>query len=185
MWARPGPKPQHGRYCELVKDGVSWMSDLPAEIEESRDFLDQLEAAPRNSSILMLGLGLGVLIQAMLDLGHKGPVEVIEIDERVAGLVGSQYLGKADQAGMQLRIVMGDAYSHPLPEEAHWDLCYADIWAAIEEQNLPEIERIRRYWGPHCGWLGCWSEKEALWLRGEREAGRIVPGVPVRIRTRV
>ncbi len=180
---RPGPRPPNGRYCELAKDGVTWMSDLPAEIEESRDFLEKLAELPRDSRLLILGLGLGVLIQAAMDLGHKGPVEVVEIDERVAGLVGSQYLGKADAAGMQLRIVMGDAYTYA--PEGHFAACYADIWPAIEEENLPEIQTLRDRYLACCDWFGAWSEKEALWLRGEREAGRIVYGVPVRIRRRV
>lgn len=182
-WNRPTPRPKSGLYTGLRKaedpPGMWWMSDMPNEIMEQWDFLHALQRAPRDSRILIFGLGLGVVLHAALLMEHKGPFDVVEKDARVLALMKEHYEWEARICRAEVRFHLADAFEWEPPEPARWHLGYADIWRDMSEANLEGIAKLRARFGPRCVWFGAWSEAEGQWLRGEREAGRVIPGVPV------
>jgi hypothetical protein len=83
-----GTKP--GEYTGLWLDDRLWMSDTDAE------WFDHLEAVykirrPVTKRVLINGLGLGMVVKAALEQPHVERVDVVELDERVAKLVGPHY----------------------------------------------------------------------------------------------
>lgn len=182
-WDRPTPRPREGQYTGLRKaedPGRWWMSDMPNEVFEHMEFLMALQRAPRNSSILILGLGLGLGLHGALLMRHQGPIDVVEKDGRVLALMQEHYEWEARICRAEVRFHLADAYTwEPPNRETYWHLGYADVFRDMIETNLQGIARLRKRFEKRCLWFGAWSEREALWLKGEREAGRVVPGVPV------
>lgn len=179
-WPRPGKRPRPGIYTELLRDGDVWMSDLPSEtVYEQQPLLRALNRAPRNSPMVILGCGLGVVIRAALLLLHKGPIDVVEIDANVLALCQEHYEEQALFAGATVRFHLANAHDWPEATVGRWAIGWADIWRDLSEANLPQIEALQARYAPRCLWYGSWSEDEGRYLKGEREAGRVVPGIPV------
>ena len=96
------------------------MSDTPAEIE------DHLWAVWRaRGDVLVLGLGLGTVVQALLVKQSVTSVTVVELAPDLIDLVGSHF------TDARLRIVEGDAWTWEPPTGAHYELVWADIWDGI------------------------------------------------------
>ncbi len=79
-YARPG------RYTRLTVDGQLWMTDTDAEMSDHMAFVNHVVAA-RAGHILITGLGLGMVVHAMLLLPRMQRVDVIETDSDVIALV--------------------------------------------------------------------------------------------------
>lgn len=180
LWHRPGPPPKPGIYTELRKDSITWMSDHANEVKEQLDFLNALNRAPHNTPILILGLGLGVVLDAALRMEHKGPIDVVEIDAHVLALVQPQFEEWARLADAEVRFHCANAYEWSGARTGRWGLVWADIDPAIVETNLPGNERLEALYGPRTIWMGVWGKAQAEYLRAHRLSGAPpIPGIPV------
>jgi hypothetical protein len=112
-----------------------WMSDTPAEVLGHYEFV---KAA--HGRILVLGLGLGAVVQHLLRKRCVTSIDVIELNSDVIELV-SPFINDP-----RLRIYQGDGLQ-VRPSQiggGEWDVMFADIWPRIDGENLPDMIRIRK-----------------------------------------
>ena len=137
-----------GWYTRLVKGSGLLMSDTPAEVQ------DHLEAIARaKGHVLINGLGLGVVVQAMLEKPEVEHVTVIEVSPDVIALVGSHY---KERFGDRLDIIEADALTWQPPKGIRYDVVWHDIWDSICTDNLPDMHKLHRKYGRRTDWQGSW-----------------------------
>lgn len=149
---RPVPA---GTYSRLMRGGVVVMSDTPAE---RRDHFEPVRRA--EGRVFIAGLGLGMVLQAVLDKSEVQHVTVVELSEEVIRLVGSHY---QERYGDRLDIQQGDAYAWTPPKGTHlrlFDVAWFDIWDDLCSDNLPLMTKIKRRWVRWAKWRGFWGEHE-------------------------
>lgn len=140
-----------GTYTRLMRGGSLVMSDTPAEW---RDHIGPINRAskPEARTVLLHGLGIGMVLGAILRFPHITSVDVVEKSEDVLRLVGPTYASDA-----RLSLHHGDAMTHPWPAGKRWDVVWHDIWDDICADNWPDIHRLHRRFGRRSGWQGSWS----------------------------
>lgn len=151
-----------GTYTRLDIDGHLWMSDTDAEWRDHREAVWRIQR-PETRTVLINGLGLGMVVQAALDCPHVERVDVVEVDPRVVALVGPHYLRDP-----RVRIHTADAYTVKWPTGTRWDVAWHDIWRDLCTDNLAEMGRLHRRYGRRCGWQGSWG-RPLLEMRRDQE----------------
>lgn len=143
-----------GVYTMLTLDGHLWMSDTTAE---RRDHFEPLYQMWKNDArrVLVNGLGLGMIVKAALTLPSVEHIDVVEVDPRVAKLVGSHY-----EASGRVQIHVCDAYDQAKlwPRGTRWDVGWSDIWSELSEDHLWDMARLNRSYGQRCDWHACWGQ---------------------------
>lgn len=141
------------------------MSDILPEIA---DHMDAIKAA--RGRCLVNGLGLGVVVEAMLRKPEVDRVEVVERDAEVIQLVGTQLFAKYGTQRLTIHAYDAFAFAHhydtmadrlaasDLPQK--FSVVWHDIWPDIHHSNLRGMQRLREMYQPHCAWQGCWAERE-------------------------
>lgn len=145
-------------FTGLYRDGALWMSDTP---DEKRDHYEVLRraGAMRAERVLINGLGLGMIVNALLQLDHVAHIDVVEIDADVIALVGEHYQAAATAAGKSLTIHHGDAYTIAWPPGTRWDVAWHDIWVSLCTDNLDTMAVLHRRYGRRTGWQGSWGKE--------------------------
>jgi hypothetical protein len=158
-----------GTYTRLVRGGTLVMSDTP---DEARDHREAVRRA--TGECLVFGLGLGLVVEAMLQRREVWGVTVVERASEVIALVAPTLQARW---GTRLVVIEGDALTYRMAREAgrgpHFGVVWADIWDAICVENLPSMAALRRYWCPRAGWMDCWCRGECqrlqrAWRREQR-----------------
>jgi hypothetical protein len=144
-----------GTYKRLKRNGVVVMSNTPDEI---RDFMSFVRMS--HGHVLVNGLGLGVLLKALLDKPQVTKVTVIEQSEDVIKLVGDTYL--SDE---RVSIIHCDAFKYEPPKGVKYNAVWHDIWDYITSDNLPEMIKLHRKYGRR-------SEYQESWCRSQCEGIR-------------
>lgn len=156
-----------GTYTRLIYSGIfdtTVMSDTPNEI---RDHLIPIRKALGHC--LINGLGLGVVLQGMLENPDVEHVTVIGLSPEVIKLVGTHY---QDIYGERLTIIQADALEYKPPKGERYDVVWHDIWGNICTDNLPAMHKPHRKYGQRCGWQGSWCrELHEYHLRQEKQRG--------------
>ena len=148
-----------GIYTRLTRHGHVVMSDTPAEKS------DHLSPVLRASNhCLVNGLGLGMVVNAMLLKPEVTKVTVVERSEDVIALVAPHYLS---QYGDRVNIVLADAFAYK--PTGQYDVVWHDIWDNICSDNLEQMTKLKRKYGRRAQWQGCWCEYET---RRYARAGR-------------
>ena len=148
---------REGTYTSLKRKGTLVMSDTHDEIA---DHLNPIRKAAGHC--LVNGLGLGVVIQAMLQKPEVEHVTVIEAAKEVIELVGPHYQGRF---GERLTIVNADAYTWQPPKGFRYNVVWHDIWDNLCEDNLPLMHKLHRKYGRRTEWQGSWGREQ---LESER-----------------
>lgn len=154
VWARTPP----GRYTRLRRGHEPFMTDM---IDEWWTQLSAIEEArSRGGRILITGLGLGLIAEAILE-PPEGSVERITIVERsddVMRLVAPHLLARYPD---RLEIVSGDAFTWTPPAGVHYSVCWHDIWPNPRDPACrAEIQRLEARYAPWCDWQGSWTLPE-------------------------
>jgi hypothetical protein len=137
-----------GTYTKLVCEGRGIvMSDTP---DEMRDHADAVRHA--RGYVLINGLGLGMVLGAILKKPDVERVTVVELDADVIALVGPHY------ACDRLEIVNASAFDYEPPRGSRYGAVWHDIWDEICADNLPQMTKLKRKYGRRALWQGCWSE---------------------------
>jgi len=137
-----------GTYTKLVCEGRGVvMSDTP---DEMRDHADAVRHA--RGHVLINGLGLGMVLGAILKKPEVERVTVVELDADVIALIGPHY------ACGRLEIVNASAFDYEPPRGIRYDAVWHDIWDDICTGNLSEMTKLKRKYGSRSDWQGCWSE---------------------------
>lgn len=138
-----------GTYTKLVhaRRGII-MSDTP---DERRDHFGPVMNA--TGDVLITGLGLGMVLAAVLKQPGVETVTVVEIDPDVIALVGTHYA-----ADPRVKIINANAFEYKPEKGARFGVVWHDIWDNLCADNLPQMTRIKRRYGRFADWQGCWGE---------------------------
>ena len=156
-WVPPGD------YTALYRGGTLVMSDTPDEL---RDHTQPVREA--KGHVLIAGLGLGCVLQAILDKDGVEKVTAIERSAEVIRLVAPTYLKRYKK---RFEIIHADIREWRPPEDAHYCAAWFDIWNELCTDNLKEMSKLRRRFKRHATWIGSWGE-DPLRVQKRRE-GRV------------
>lgn len=153
----------HGDVTLLKKDGEVWMSDTDAEIREHAPILNKMWWL-RNSefTILINGLGLGMVAKAALDYG-AAKVDVVEIDKDVIDIVAPNFNDP------RITIHHADAFTVRWPRYSTWTLAWHDIWQNISGDNIKEMDRLKTKYRHKVQWQGYWQRSGCLRMRRDNK----------------
>jgi len=152
-----------GDYTALLRGsgdkGVVVMSDTPSERR------DHMEIVKRGQGhVLVNGLGLGVVLNALCMSVDVDLVTVIEFVPEVISLVADHYRKKF--AG-RVEIIQGDALQYRPPEGVRYGAVWNDIWDTVSSDNLPDMEVLHKRYEPLSDWCGSWREETCRWMDDE------------------
>lgn len=147
------------RQCtRLLRGGRIVMTDLPHELADHHEPV--LQAAKRGGQVLINGLGLGVIVQAMLELPRVRHVTVIEKSFDVFLLVAWHYQHR--YGSDRFTVVRGDAFTWQPPPDEHYTVVWHDIWDSVRGANLGEMNTLRRKYRTRCDWQGSWRYTQTV-----------------------
>jgi hypothetical protein len=141
-----------GKYKRLKRNGTVVMSNTPDEI---RDFWRFVCRA--NGSILINGLGIGVLLKAFLNKKEVTKITIIEKSTDVISLVGNTYL--KDE---RVTIINADAFDYTPPKGEKYNAVWHDIWDYICYDNLPEMAKLHRKYGKRTNCQESWCKRQCI-----------------------
>lgn len=150
-----------GTYCGLYRNGHLWMSDTP---DEGWDHVDVIYEARRLKAkrVLINGLGIGMIVNALLHEPTVEHIDVVEIDKDVIDLVEPHLQKLAWEKGKTLVVHCDDAYTIKWKPGTKWDVAWHDIWLDAGESNLKEMEKLHRRYGIRVQWQGSWKRRYLL-----------------------
>lgn len=127
-----------GTYRRLRhKDRGVVMSNTPMEVRTNR-----IAYRMARGRVLINGLGLGMLLEAILSKPDVTYVRVIEIDPDVIKLTGPHFAHDP-----RVEIICADALEYKPAKGELFDYCWHDIWDTISSDNLPEMATLGRRYG--------------------------------------
>ena len=155
---RTGRTIRPGNYIKLVeKNRGLWMSDTPAEQIDHYPVLREIQR--RGGTVLIFGLGIGMVVQAALKCTNVERVIVVEREQEVINLVQPQI------ACEKLVVLQGDANEFKpedlvpvLGEGYHLSVFYADIWIDLTCDNMKAYGNMKRRWSKVSDFRWCWGE---------------------------
>ncbi len=153
-----GP-PRRGTYTRLRHRQAVFMADTPDELASHREPI--LQAVRRGGHVLVHGLGLGRVVEAIL--GYPGSaVEHLTVVERSADvirLVGEHLRARyADR----LEIVRADAFTWQPPADRRYSVVWHDLWEEPQPDILPAMDRLEERYRGRCDWQACWAREYIL-----------------------
>jgi hypothetical protein len=151
-----------GTYTRLTRGRTIVMSDTP---DEMRDHYAPVVNA--KGRVLIVGLGIGMVLDACLSKEGVEHVTVVEMSPDVIKLSGPHY---QEKYGDRLTIIEANIFEWKPPKGEKWDVAWFDIWDDLCEDNLPEMTKLKRKFGRRAAWKGCWSERE---VRRRRDRERL------------
>jgi hypothetical protein len=153
-----------GVYTSLRRDSVQFMTDLYDEWWTQR--VAVVEALSRGGEILITGLGLGVVAQAILQVPDSA-VEKVTIVEQSADVIRLVEPWLQARHAERLEVVEADAFSWQPPDGRRFTVVWHDIWP---DPYMPQIEAdIARLEARYqaCGdWQGYWPREYHRALAG-------------------
>lgn len=139
-----------GEYTMLSRGGCTVMSDTPAEI---RDHLGVIRGA--HGSVLIVGLGLGMVARAVARKPEVTKVTVVEISPDVIALTGPWLLAQSEK----IEIVEADIFQWTPPKGVKYDVAWFDIWDDLCSDNLPQMTTLHRKFARRAAWKGSWGKE--------------------------
>ena len=163
FWSdREGVRP--GRYARLYVGAMLMMSDTDMEHRTNWEV-----ARRAHGRVLIAGLGIGLILTAILDKPEVTSVTVVEKHADVIALVGPYY------EHPKLTIVCGDIFDWKPVKGTQYDVIYFDIWPDLSTDILGEMATLHRRFArcldrdnPNC-WMDSWCKGE---LRAQRRRDR-------------
>lgn len=136
-------------FTRLMRGDVLVMSDTPAEM---RDHYAAVRRA--KGACLINGLGIGMVLKAVLKKPEVTDVTVVELSQDVIDMVSPHY---ADE---RVTFVCADALTYQPPKGKRYQMVWHDIWDDICEDNLPQMHELHRKYGRRTSWQGSWCRDE-------------------------
>lgn len=130
------------------------MTNMPAEGLDLRPFIEKAFG-----NVLIFGLGLGLVVQALSEKENVDSIMVIEIDTELIDFVGAYYTTLSPK----VKVVQGDALTYY--DDNSYNAIFFDIWDNIDEGNLDQMKFLKRKWQKNSPVRMCWSEKECRRLQ--------------------
>lgn len=151
---------QEGEYTKIVRNRTIVMSDTPAEIRDHSYFVHKAEG-----NVLVNGLGLGWIVEALLQKPGIKTIVVIEKSSDVIKLVKQHYYDKCPK-NKYLIIVHADAFDFKPQKGQRFNAVWHDIWDNICGDNVEDMKKLHRKYGRHCDWQGSWCRAECEYADG-------------------
>lgn len=145
--------PRPGTYTRLMRGSTLVMSDTPAEM---RDHIIAVHKA--HGHCLINGLGLGMVLAAVLRKPEVSAVTVVEVSGELIEMVGPHYRDP------RVTFVTADAYEYTPPKNLRFGMVWHDIWDTISVENLEGMKRLHRKYGRRAEWQGSWCRSECEWM---------------------
>lgn len=140
------------KYTRLLIGGSLWMTDAEFECFTSAPIVSRMEG-----DVLIGGLGLGLILPAVLQRKSVKSVLVVERSADVISAVAPFYKSK------KLRIVMGDVFT--FEPDGKYDCIYLDVWQNVpNEDDAKDIARLKKRYAKYLragGWIKAWCEDYA------------------------
>jgi hypothetical protein len=152
-----------GEYTELRHGGITYMTDLYDEWWTQRRAIERARRV--GGRVLITGLGLGMVVEAILSTpapAHVLSVTVLEQSADVIHLVAAHLQA---QFGDRVEIIHADAFSWHPAAELHFDTVWHDIWPDPDADQVDaDIALLRQHHQPWARWQGFWpiDYREAL-----------------------
>ena len=140
-----------GEYTSLYINDNLWMSDTP---DEASDHYEAYRKA--RGECLVAGLGIGLIINAILLKPEVAKVTVIENNPDVIELVGNVY---KERFGDRIEIIEADIFTWKPPKDKIYDMVWFDIWEHLCVDNLQEMATLHRKYGRKAKWKGSWGKE--------------------------
>lgn len=137
-----------GHYTRLMRGGTVVMSDTPDEIRDHSYFVRRAQGR-----VLIAGLGLGVVLKALLAKPEVSSVDVVEQSEDVVKLVWPTY-----QADQRARLIQADILEWQPEKGQKWDHAWWDIWDNICSDNLKDMTKLNRRFARRVPNKGAWAQ---------------------------
>ena len=145
-----------GIYTCLRRDSTQFMTDLYDEWWTQRAAIS--EALMRGGEVLITGLGLGLVAEAMLRPAESrvSHITIVELSPDVIRLIEpylhSRYHGK-------IEIIEADAFTWEPPRKQRFTVGWHDIWPDPHTpENLEEMARLEEQYRSCCDWQGFWPK---------------------------
>ena len=122
-----------GTFCKLFVDGELMMSDTLMERRSNSKFINNA-----NGRVLIAGLGIGMIIQNIIEKDCVKEIVVIEKYQDVIDLV----LPKIKHP--KLKVICSDIFDYELEVKDKYDSIYFDIWADICSDNLKDMKTLHK-----------------------------------------
>lgn len=147
-----------GTYTKLTRRGALWMTDTPAERYDHLDFVRTVMGLNLRR-VLVNGLGLGMVVRALLRVPSVTQVDVCEIESDVMGLVAQHVAELGDAAGKRVLVVQGDAFEPDVTwsRGTRWDAVWHDVWQDINGDDYEAHKRIRRTYARRAEYQDVWQ----------------------------
>lgn len=127
-----------GNYTRLIRDGHTIvMSNTPMEVTTNAEFIKRAWGC-----VLINGLGLGMVLRAVLDKPEVEHVTVYEIDQDLIDLVSPAF--KADSR--RVLFLKANCLEYKPFKGETYDIAWHDIWDFVSASNLPDMARLKRKW---------------------------------------
>src|SRR5215469_6680984 len=142
-WVPPGD------YVRLKVNGETMMSNTPMEKRTNLYFVERAKG-----DVLIAGLGLGMILGAVLKKPTVNSVTVVEKYQDVIDLVAKHH------GHFKLTVVQADIHEYTPAPHARFDTIYFDIWPNSNVEHLPEMEALRKQFRPWLrlgGWINSWT----------------------------
>lgn len=143
-----------GRYKRLVHAfrGIV-MSNTPMEVKTNLAFIQAATGA-----VLINGLGMGMVLTAILAKREVKTVVVVELDANVIALTAPHFSEHIDSGRLVIHEM--SAYDYEPAKGQKFDAVWHDIWDVISDENLLEMETLKKKFAKHANWQGFWCESE-------------------------
>lgn len=148
-----------GWYTRLIVDGTLWMTDTPAEVRDL-DSVDMAMRFNRGGSMLIVGLGIGLVLHRAITRRGITRIDVVEREQRVIDAVGPHYLALAAEYGCELHFHCADIHAWRPARGLAWSIGFFDIWADIDMDDRPEVDRLRRRFRSRVRVFDAWAQDE-------------------------
>lgn len=163
----------HGRGCpagtftRLMYGGNVIMSDTPDELSDAWGF-----RRLARGKVLISGLGMGAVLQQVLDKPNVEYITVLELSGDVIRLVAPTML---DAFRGRLTVIQADALTWKPPQGCRWDVAWHDIWPTICAGNWDTMKRLHRKYARRCPLQLSWCRREVqrlVWRDKQEEKMR-------------
>lgn len=141
-----------GQYKRLSFGNETVMSNTPMEVRTNRKFIEVA-----SGHILINGLGLGMILNRILDKDSVKSITVVERSPDVIKLVAPTY-----SSSPKLSIHLCDAFDFQPPVGLIYDAVWHDIWTYISADNIKEMRKLHDKYKDCALWQGAWCYEECL-----------------------
>ena len=143
----PLSRVEPGTYKRLMRGRTVVMSNTRMEVITNAAII---RAA--HGCVLLNGLGLGMVLTAILAKERVEAVRIIEKSEDVIRLVAPSFAHDP-----RIEIIHADALTYKSAPGERFNAVWHDIFDDICEDNLPTMHTLHRKYGRRCDWQESWA----------------------------